>query len=300
MPVHSLADLGREQRLNSSRGADSSGGEAGVGEARPAGVYPLLAVGGAGDDGDGRPPRFPLLRDFFAPRFAWRTATAAITAAQLALFAATLAVAAARAPHQVFDPDNATGGPSGSVLEYVGGKQRSRIRAGQVYRLVLPVFLHAGILHIMGNLFIQSRVAFSLERRWTAPRFVALYLVSGVAGNLVSCAAEPGGLSVGASGAIMGVLGADLAYCAYNYTAVPLLRQEAVLVAVLAVLNLLVGLATPHTDNWSHLGGLVAGALCGVCLVTHLAVRPWAKALQIGTAAALAVGLAALSAALFA
>lgn len=74
-------------------------------------------------------------------------------------------------------------------------------------RFITPIFLHAGILHLALNLFAQLRFGIMLERKWGIVKFVILYFVSGIGGVLMSCLIEPKSLSVGASGAIMGLMG---------------------------------------------------------------------------------------------
>ena len=65
------------------------------------------------------------------------------------------------------------------------------IQAGQVWRLVTAVALHAGIMHIASNMFFQCRMGFSMEEQWGAPRMAFIYIISGVGGNLLSCMASP-------------------------------------------------------------------------------------------------------------
>lgn len=291
MPIRGIDDLERGGAPLRGRGARDSAAD-GPGEEREE-LYSLLSLGTI-------PGELPYLSDFLAPRASWVTFVGVVSALQALLFAVTLVVAGVRAPHVVMDSGNATGGPPPATLRYMGAKDRALIRAGQLHRLVMPVLLHAGVLHILGNLLIQVRFGFSLERRWGSRAFAAVYAVSGLGGVLLSCVASPDDLSVGASGAIMGMLGADLAFCAYNYKAEPLLRQEAAVVAFLAVMNMLVGLATPHTDNWAHLGGLALGALCGVALVRHRERRPAERTFRLVAGAALSAAMVGMAVSVFA
>ncbi len=72
--------------------------------------------------------------------------------------------------------------------------------------------LHAGILHLASNLFFQCRVGFTMEQYWGTGRFAAVYVIAGFGGALFSCVTSPTVLSVGASGALFGILGAELAW----------------------------------------------------------------------------------------
>ncbi len=65
------------------------------------------------------------------------------------------------------------------------------MKQGQFFRFLTPVFLHAGILHILFNLFAQLRFGLMLEQKWGKLRFAILYFVSAVSGTLMSCLLSP-------------------------------------------------------------------------------------------------------------
>jgi len=167
---------------------------------------------------------------------------------------------------------NPLGGPDTSTLIYMGGKCDKAIQSGAVWRLITPVFLHAGVLHILSNLFFQFRVGFVCEQRWGIPLFVAVYFVSGIGGALLSAYANEN-ISVGASGALFGILGADLTYLIYNWPEIPQRGAELCMLTILIILNLLVGLG-PGVDNMAHLGGLLTGAFIGAAVLPIIFKRP--------------------------
>lgn len=87
----------------------------------------------------------------------------------------------------------------------------------ELWRLFTPIFLHAGILHLAGNMFFQLRFGYVLEDRWNWKRFSFIYIAAGVMASLWSAVLAFKTVSVGASGALAGLLGADITYIAYNW-----------------------------------------------------------------------------------
>lgn len=77
----------------------------------------------------------------------------------------------------------------------------------EVWRLVTPIFLHAGLVHLATNLLMQLRVGLFVETLWGTRVYTAIYLASGVFASVYSCAFKPEQISVGASGSLMGVMG---------------------------------------------------------------------------------------------
>ena len=145
------------------------------------------------------------------------------------------------------------------VLEW-GAKFGPAIRSGQVWRLVTPLLLHASLLHLFANMYSLNAIGPAVERLFGTPRLLAFYLLAGVAGVTLSLAFSPY-RSVGASGAIFGLLGA-LGVFLYRHRKAfgPASQVQLRQIVLVALLNLGLGLM-PGIDNWGHLGGLLAGAL---------------------------------------
>lgn len=164
--------------------------------------------------------------------------------------------------------------PPGTPLLYaVGWKDTSQIAAGEYWRLVTPLFLHGGLVHLFFNGYALYIIGPQVERLFGYLRFAAIYLLSGIAGVIASMAFNPNVPSVGASGAIFGLLGALMVYLYRNRSLLGGVgRRRLSAVLQVAVLNLLIGLA-PNIDNWGHVGGLVGGAaltwLVGPLFVLH-------------------------------
>ncbi len=125
-----------------------------------------------------------------------------------------------------------------------------------------PIFLHAGVIHIGSNLFFQCMLGFTFEKRWTALRLGLIYLLTGVAASLLSVAASPKDVSVGASGALFGLVGADCSYLFMNWSQIPQRHQECCFLVFIILINLLFGFTSNATndgmqanvDNFAHIG----------------------------------------------
>ena len=142
----------------------------------------------------------------------------------------------------------------------LGLKVNELIIQGQIWRLFTPMFLHGSILHIALNMYALLAFGPQLERYYGHGRYLALYLVSGFAGNVASFlfSSAP---SLGSSTAIFGLLGAEAVFLYRNRKLFGGSAQRALVnLITIAVINLVIGLS-PGIDNWGHIGGLVGGAL---------------------------------------
>lgn len=142
----------------------------------------------------------------------------------------------------------------------LGLKVNELIAQGELWRLITPAFLHGSILHVGFNMYALHVFGPGLERHFGHLRFLALYLLSGFAGNVASLVFSSAP-SLGSSTAIFGLLGAQGVFL---YRHRELLggqgRRALNNILTIAVINLVIGLS-PGIDNWGHLGGLVAGTL---------------------------------------
>jgi membrane associated rhomboid family serine protease len=131
---------------------------------------------------------------------------------------------------------------------------------GDWYRLITAAFLHYGPIHLAMNMLGVWWIGGILEDALGSIRYGLLYLVSGLAGSAGALLANPTGLTVGASGAVFGILGAALV----------LERQQTFVLGgsaiTLIVLNLAFTFAVPGISIGGHLGGLAGGALAILAL----------------------------------
>ncbi|RJO67315.1 MAG: rhomboid family intramembrane serine protease [Myxococcales bacterium] len=182
------------------------------------------------------------------------------------------------------------------TLIRLGAKINYFIAHGQWWRLVSPIFLHFGILHILFNgyaLYILGRM---IENLYGRRRFLILFAVSGVASIFASYAATPQ-MSVGASGAIFGLLGAGAVVGYKHRLDIPPAFRRFFGRGLLPwiVLNLALGLMIDGIDNYAHGGGLAAGTLVAMAMQARIgrtpAVSPWPIRAAVTAGAAGVVGL---------
>ena len=138
---------------------------------------------------------------------------------------------------------------------------------GQYWRLITSVFLHAGLRHLGSNLLVQVLMGGAVERNLGHVRYLIVFLIAGICGNILSIitdlATGSDVYSVGASGAIFGVMGVLIIMILRGRRQIARgssLMARAGLAVLYAVYS---GFATPGTDNAAHIGGLLAGLLLG-------------------------------------
>jgi rhomboid protease GluP len=184
-------------------------------------------------DFERRMPRVPLL-------------TVVIAVALLAIFVAEVRVGALT---------------SREAIIAMGALARERVAAGEYWRLLTAPWLHGGVDHLIGNgiaLFILGMVS---EAAFGRAQFVVLYVLSGLAGSVVSLAMSVGP-SVGASGAIFGLQAAAIVLFRVHRDRL-LVRDRRVgfVLVVWAIYSIAGGLMDPFIDNGAHIGGALGGAL---------------------------------------
>lgn len=149
----------------------------------------------------------------------------------------------------------------GSFTE-LGMMDYDLVSQGQYYRLFTAMFLHGGVEHILSNMIMLYAAGDLLERRMGHIRFAVLYLISGMAGNIVSYLYEmlSGAryTAVGASGAVYGIMGAIICLALKKVRGFEIPKQRIVLALVFSIYS---SFAIPNIDYAAHIGGLVFGAV---------------------------------------
>lgn len=138
----------------------------------------------------------------------------------------------------------------------------------EFYRLFTCLFLHFGISHLLNNMVLLGALGWNLELEIGKIRFLIIYFVSGIAGNIISLfydmsIAQPA-VSAGASGAIFGLMGALVYVVIANRGRLGRLSERGMLIMV--ALSLYFGLTSSGVDNMAHIGGLAAGFLLALLL----------------------------------
>jgi len=155
------------------------------------------------------------------------------------------------------DPDD--------TIFYALSDNREKLLSGQIYRMISSMFVHADILHLFFNMYALYVIGPQVERYYGKLKFALIYFVSGLLGSLFSCVfMSSNTFSMGASGAIFGLLG-SIAYFSYYYRATlqGLLRSQVVPVILI---NLSMGLFISGIDMMGHIGGLIGGILVSMAI----------------------------------
>jgi membrane associated rhomboid family serine protease len=160
-----------------------------------------------------------------------------------------------------------SGGASGKVVEE-GGLLGSSVLApgkgvahGQWWRIVTSGFLHESLIHIGFNMWVLYVLGMMLEPAIGRLRFALIYAVALLTGSLGALLADPHSLTVGASGAVFGLMGA--AAVEMRARQVPLMQSG---VGGLIAINLIISFTLPNISWGGHVGGLIGGALAAAAL----------------------------------
>jgi membrane associated rhomboid family serine protease len=149
---------------------------------------------------------------------------------------------------------------------------------GEYWRLFTALFLHGGFLHLAFNLFALYVLGPPLERSIGTIRFIACYLISGLASSAGVVALNQAGLVqvthvIGASGCIMGVVGAWAGFLLRHHHA-PFAKHRLANIGLIVVIQIAFDLSTPQVSMAAHMCGLVGGFFLGLILATGRGDRP--------------------------
>jgi membrane associated rhomboid family serine protease len=164
-------------------------------------------------------------------------------------------------------------GPPATTLVRFGAKDASLILyKKQWWRLFSPIMLHAGVIHLLSNVLIQLRVGGYLNLVFGNVRWMWIYLVSGVFGNICSCAFLPNSVGVGSSGALLGMLSAWIVWIVFRWKKIPeQCRSQRNCQLGMVVISVAVTLGmsfSPFVDWGAHFGGAIMGLLWGSILLS--------------------------------
>jgi rhomboid protease GluP len=140
-------------------------------------------------------------------------------------------------------------------------KSNQAIRAGQIWRLLTPMLLHASLVHIGFNMYALLSFGVGLERHFGHGRFLLLYLLGAFAGNVASFLFTNAD-SLGASTAVFALLGAEGIFLVQNRRLFADQFRSAIgNIIFIAVINLFIIGSLPNIDRWGHIGGLLGGLM---------------------------------------
>ncbi|WP_461218966.1 rhomboid family intramembrane serine protease [Lapidilactobacillus salsurivasis] len=162
----------------------------------------------------------------------------------------------------IFIGETAAGGSeSAAVLYQFGAKINVSVQAGEWWRLLTPMFVHIGWMHLLVNSATLYYIGGSVEQMIGHWRYLVIYLLSGITGNLMSFAfGAMNSISAGASTALFGLFGVYIAL-GVVFRDDAYLRATGRQFAMLAVFNFVFDLIAQGIDLWGHFGGLIGGFL---------------------------------------
>jgi len=146
------------------------------------------------------------------------------------------------------------------------GQDNSFVFNGGYWQLFTSMFIHVDIVHLLGNMFFLLIFGLRAEELFNIQEYLAIYLLSGLAGNLLTLLFGPSMISAGASGAIFGLFGACTIY----------IRRavgQSIIGALLFSFFLLMMSSGGNVNNLAHFGGLVVGLLIGYVLASTRKLR---------------------------
>ena len=158
------------------------------------------------------------------------------------------------------------GGYSTEKLLIFGANSGILVRYGQYYRLVACMFLHAGVMHLVLNMYSLFVVGPRVENFFGRGKFLLIYFISGLSASLLSIGLNTDVIAVGASGAIFGLFGA-LVYFGFSYRGYIGSMIKGQIVPVV-LYNLAMGFFIPGIDVFGHIGGLIGGIMAASMLGT--------------------------------
>ncbi|KAJ6407871.1 hypothetical protein OIU84_011223 [Salix udensis] len=154
-------------------------------------------------------------------------------------------------------------GPSSMTLQKMGALDVKKVVDGhQGWRLISCNWLHGGVFHLLANMLSILVIGIRLEQEFGFVKVGLLYIISGFGGSLLSALFIQSNISVGASGALFGLLGGMLSELITNWTIYANKVAAFITLVVIIAVNLAVGIL-PHIDNFAHIGGFLSGFLLG-------------------------------------
>ncbi|MCH2192842.1 rhomboid family intramembrane serine protease [Kordia sp.] len=157
--------------------------------------------------------------------------------------------------------------PTPQELLEIGGNRRPEVLHGEYWRLFTSTLIHAGLMHLLLNIFGIGLGGVSLEKILGPVKLVFIYIVCGILASLASIYWHENTVSVGASGAIFGLYGLLLAFLIFKIIPKYDRSHFWMLLGLFGGISLLLGIFSAGTDNAGHFGGLFSGFGIGMFLI---------------------------------
>ncbi|GAA0745071.1 rhomboid family intramembrane serine protease [Clostridium oceanicum] len=150
-----------------------------------------------------------------------------------------------------------------NVLVMLGAKVNYLIDQGEYYRFITCMFLHGGLMHIALNMYALYAIGPLVESYYGKIKYLIIYFISGIVSSVFSYKFSDS-VSIGASGAIFGLLGATLILAYRNKHKIGKGFMQNIISVI--VINLIIGLSIHNVDNFGHIGGLIGGLLVSLII----------------------------------
>jgi len=168
----------------------------------------------------------------------------------------------------------------GGLLWDYGIQVNFLVQSGEWWRVFSAMFLHANFMHVLFNMFSLFLFGPELEKIAGKARFITIYLLSGIVGNMATFMLNEGGYaSLGASGAIFGIFGAFGALVYYTRRTMPMLRK---LILPIIVISVIMTFLQSNVNVYAHLGGLATGFILGLIYLHPTRILSWRKKKMAG------------------
>ncbi|MFC4076890.1 rhomboid family intramembrane serine protease [Salinithrix halophila] len=151
------------------------------------------------------------------------------------------------------------GSTNPETLLRFGALESRLLSGGDWWRLIIPIFLHIGVMHFLFNSFALYLLGPQLEWLFGRWLFSLLYILTGISGNLASIYIDELGIKAGASGAIYGLFGVYVYLFLFRRGSMDPETGKSIL--ALVGVNIVISILVPNIDLIAHLGGLFAGML---------------------------------------
>ena len=163
----------------------------------------------------------------------------------------------------IMDGPDILSGASIGTLGIYGCNYGPLVKEGEIWRLVTHIFLHGSLMHILLNMYSLFILGNQIETLLGKVKFFVIFMISGICGGLLSAVLNDVA-SVGASGAIFGLMGAMLCFGYHYRTYIGDALKRQILPVI--ILNLVIGFMSTGIDNFAHIGGLIGGIFCTMAL----------------------------------
>ncbi|MCE5284817.1 MAG: rhomboid family intramembrane serine protease [Pelosinus sp.] len=161
----------------------------------------------------------------------------------------------------------------GDALLQAGALKRELVLQGEYWRLISSSFLHGDSTHLYSNLIFLYILGMAAEHAFGLKRMILIYFTAILSGSLLSMTMNSA-ISVGASDAIFGLMGALIVYFRKNRQLFNLRDGNiGIFIAIIAVIQIFFGFTDAHIDNYAHIGGLLGGVMIALLLKNKLSTK---------------------------